>query len=221
MNNDRIERLTETLAQDLKPVRPMRNGRLWIGALVGLAVAVAYILIFYHARLPVAALMRGQWLGNPMAVLKPLMFLVLGLAALWAVSDLSRPEGRLKFRFFVPLLIIGGLVLGGFGLEWLAYGGHDFKDWLSGGVVVCYTTILCGGMVGLIVMWRFWLRRSATSQPLALGAMSGLATASLMAAAYALHCDGDAPVYLLVVYGGAVAIFTGIATLLGRRFLRW
>lgn len=51
--------------------------------------------------------------------------------------------------------------------------------------------------------------------------MSGLAAASLMAAAYALHCDGDAPIYLIAVYGGAVAIFTGIATWLGGRFLRW
>ena len=51
--------------------------------------------------------------------------------------------------------------------------------------------------------------------------MSGLAAASLMAAAYALHCDGDAPVYLLAVYGGAVAIFTAVAAALGARLLRW
>lgn len=217
MTDDLLDKLT----QNLRPTTPLRNSRLWLGALAGLAVAVAYILIFYHPRNDVRMLMHGQWSGNPMAVIKPLMFLILGLSAVRAVIDLSRPEGRLRPDRLIVLIGVAAAVLIGLGFEWLRFGGRDFAAWLSGGVVVCYTTILCGGMAGLLVMWRFWLRRAAPSQPRLLGAMSGLAAASLMAAAYALHCDGDAPIYLIAVYGGAVAIFTGIATWLGGRFLRW
>jgi hypothetical protein len=213
--------LLDTLTKNLRPVRPLRNSRLWLGAGAGLVVAVIYILVFYHPRNDVRMLMHGHWSGNPMAVVKPLMFLVLGLSALWATADLSRPEGRLKFSRLLALILMAAAVIAGVIYEGVVFGLHDYAAWLSAGVDVCYMTILCGGMAGWLVMWRFWLRRTASSQPRLLGAMSGLAAASLMAAAYALHCDGDAPIYLLAVYGGAVAIFTGIASLLGGRFLRW
>jgi len=213
--------LLDHLAQDLRPVHPLRNARLWLGGVAGLAVAVVYIWVLYHPRPELILLMHGVRAGNAMPVVKPLMFLVLGFSALWAVADLSRPEGRLRFGHLAALAVIGAVTCAGLVYEGVTFGLRDYATWLSGGVLICYTTILCGGMAGLIVMWRFWLRRAAPAQPGLLGAMSGLAAASLMAAAYALHCQGDAPVYLLAVYGGAVAIFTGIAALLGGRMLRW
>jgi hypothetical protein len=136
-------------------------------------------------------------------------------------SGLVRPEGRPKLRYLMPVLIIGAIVFGALLVEFQHEGWTRTMANLSDGVLICYMTILCGGMAGLIVLWRLWLRRSATSHPVSLGALSGLATASLMAAAYALHCQGDAPVYLLLVYGMAVAILTGIAALLGGKLLRW
>ena len=213
--------LIDDLAVDLKPVKPLRSRPLWVGALFGLSVAALYIWCLYGPRPELSALTYGNWSGNRMSVVKPLMFLALGLSALWGVSGLARPEGRPKLRYLLPLLIIGGVVLGGLLVEYRQEGWARMSDNLSGGVLICYMTILCGGMAGLIVLWRLWLRRSATSHPVALGAMSGLATASLMASAYALHCQGDAPVYLLLVYGAAVAILTGIAALLGSKLLRW
>lgn len=217
MRDPLLDRLTE----DLRPVTPLLTRRLWLGALAGLAVAVIYIWLLYHPRPEIVSLMHGQWVGNAMPVLKPLLFLVFGLCGFSIVADLSRPEGRLDKRRLLPVAAIAALVLIGLVYEGLVFGVHDYVAWLSDGVLTCYLTILCGGMAGLVVMWRFWLRRAATSQPRLLGAVSGFAAASLMAAAYALHCQGDAPVYLLAVYGGAVAIFTGIATWLGGYFLRW
>ena len=213
--------LLDALTKNLRPAHPLRDRRLWLGALLGVVAAVVYILVFYHPRHDVALLMQGRWSGNPMAVVKPLMFLVLGLSAIRAVADLSRPEGRLRPSRMLALIVIGAAVLAGLGYQWLTFGTQNLVAWLSAGVTLCYVTILCGGMAGWLVMWRFWLRRTASSQPRLLGAMSGLAAASLMAAAYALHCDGDAPVYLLAVYGGAVAIFTAVAAALGARLLRW
>jgi len=213
--------LIDILAADLKPVKPLRSRPMWLGALAGLVVAALYIWFLYGPRPELVALMRGDWPESHMPVLKPLMFAALGAGALWGVSGLARPEGRPKLRYLLPVLIIGGIVLGNLGIEYRRDGWARMAVYLSGGVMICYVTILCGGMAGLIVLWRFWLRRSATSHPIALGALSGLATASLMAAAYALHCRGDAPVYLTLVYGVAVAILTGIAALLGGKLLRW
>ncbi len=167
------------------------------------------------------ALMHGVWKGNPTAVIKPLLFLTLGLTSIWAVTGLTRPEGRLKLRYLLPVLAVGGIVLGNFVSELAIFGFNGIGEKLNGGVTVCFTTILCGGMAGLIILWRFWLRRAATTQPVALGAMSGLATASLMASAYALHCNMDAPVYIVLIYGLAVVVFTGFAALLGGKLLRW
>jgi hypothetical protein len=213
--------LLDTLTIDLKPVKPLRNRPLWLGAMMGLIVAALYIWFLYGPRPELVALIGGDWPEKHMPVVKPLMFLALGIGALWGVSGLVRPEGRPKLRYLLPVLIIGGIVLGNLLVEYQREGWDRMTANLSGGVMICYVTILCGGMAGLIVLWRFWLRRSATSHPIALGALSGLATASLMAAAYALHCQGDAPVYLMLVYGMAVAILTGIAALLGGKLLRW
>ena len=213
--------LLNTLIHDLKPVKPLRSRSLWLGALAGLIVAVLYIWFLYGPRPELAALTQGNVPDSHMPVIKPLMFLALGIGALWGVAGLVRPEGRPKLRYLLPVLIIGGIVFGNLLVEYQREGWDRMADNLNGGVLICYMTILCGGMAGLIALWRLWLRRSATSHPVALGAMSGLATASLMASAYALHCQGDAPIYLLLVYGAAVAILTGIAALLGGKLLRW
>ncbi len=211
----------DDLAKGLTPAKPMKAHQLWLGAGLGLLIAAFYIWVFYGPRTEISALVHGVWKGNPLAVIKPLLFLTLGLASIWAVTGLARPEGRLKLRYLVPVLAVGGIVLGNLISELTIFGFSGIGEKLNGGVIVCFTTILCGGMAGLVVMWRFWLRRAATAQPVALGAMSGLATASLMASAYALHCNMDAPVYIVLIYGLAVAVFTGFAALLGRKWLRW
>ena len=94
-------------------------------------------------------------------------------------------------------------------------------DHAFGAAGLCFSTVFVGGLGGVGLMWRLWLRRSATSYPVLLGMMSGLAASTLSAAAYALHCNMDAPVYILFVYGSAVAAVVAISGLVGRRFLNW
>ncbi|MBW8881059.1 MAG: DUF1109 domain-containing protein [Asticcacaulis sp.] len=211
----------DNLAGDLKPVKPLRNASLWLGAAVGFVIAVAYILKFYGMRPELHGLMHGVWPADPMPMLKPVLFLVTGGLAFWAVADLARPEGRLKKRFVAPVALWLAVTVVGLVSDFAGGGWQRLADGLNGGMMICYITILCGGMAGLIALWRLWLRRSASSHPVALGAMAGMGTASLMAAAYALHCTMDAPVYILFVYSAAVAIISGLAALLGGRLLRW
>lgn len=213
--------IIDSLTGNLKPVRPMRDSLLWAGAAAGLLLAVLYISTFYGLRPEIVNLPKGTLPAHVTPVGKPLLFFVLGVTALWTVSRLTRPEGEMKAIYLLPVLAGLGLTLFNMSAELMGDGWTTSAERLNGGVVVCFTTILCGGMAGLLVLWRFWLRRAASSHPTALAAMSGLATASLMASAYALHCNMDAPVYIVLIYGLAVAIFTGFSTLLGRRFLKW
>ncbi len=213
--------LIDQLSGGLTPVKPMDNRWLWIGAAVGLILGALYVILALHPRIEMERLTEGYWPSNPVVLVKPGLFLVSGISALWAVSGLTRPEGRPKLRYLLPVLAVVGLILGNLASELVRDGTSQVAERLNGGVSTCFTTILGGGLIGLVAMWGLWLRKAATAYPVTLGAMSGLASASLMAAAYAIHCNMDAAVYIFLIYGCAVATFTGVAALIGGRLLRW
>lgn len=214
------DELLDDLARDLMPARPLSVRALWIGAAVATVMAAIYIFLLYGARPELRAMLGGDFGVDPMAWFKPLLFIAVGAGALWSTAELARPEGRLRLRTLAPLAVAVTFVLVGLGSDILARGPGAFRN-IGDPSILCVLTIVCGGGAGLVLMWRLWLRRAATSHPGMLGAMSGLAAASLMAAAYAVHCDRDAPIYILGIYGGGVAILTGVAALLGRKLLRW
>lgn len=212
--------ILDDLAGDLKPAKPLNTTALGIGAAVATILAAIYIFLLYGARPELRAMLGGDFGVDPMAWFKPLLFIAVGTGALWSVADLARPEGRLRLRTLAPLVIAAGFVLVALVADLSARGLGALRN-IGDPSILCVLTIVCGGGAGLVLMWRLWLRRTATSHPGLLGAMSGLAAASLMAAAYAVHCDRDTPVYILGIYGGGVAILTAVAALLGRKLLRW
>jgi len=212
--------ILDDLARDLKPAKPLSVKALGTGAAVATLLAAIYIFVLYGARPELKALLGGDFGVDPMAWFKPFLFIAIGAGALWSVADLARPEGRLRARTLAPLAIALGYVLVTLVADLFTRGVGAFRN-IGDPSLLCVLTIVCGGGAGLIVMWRLWLRRAATSHPGVLGAMSGLAAASLMAAAYAVHCDRDTPVYILGIYGGGVAIVTAVAAMLGRKVLRW
>jgi len=139
----------DTLTTGLKPVKPMRMWPLWAGAGIALIVAVLYIWFLYHPRVELRDLvMHGTWPTNPVAIVKPLLFLALGVSALWAISGLARPQGDMKLRYLLPVLVLGGIVMGNLISEIMVYGWEDIAGRLNGGVTDCFLTILCGGMAG-------------------------------------------------------------------------
>ena len=156
-----------------------------------------------------------------MVVGKPLAFFVTGLSALWAMSGLYRPDGELKAYRLWPVFGLIGFLAVGIVIEWTSLGSDEVVTRLHDPILTCFVTILSGGAVGFAVLWAFWLRRAASAYPAVFGALSGLMCASFMASAYALHCDRDAPIYILTYYGLAVAVFAGLAGLLGRTVLKW
>jgi hypothetical protein len=220
MNNHHDD-LINSLVNDLKPVRPMRTALLWAGAGVGLLLAAVFISVFYGFRPEIVALSTGALPVHFTPIGKPLLFLVLGVTALWSVSKLNRPENEFHIIHILPIIVGVSIAILNMILE-IATEDYVFLiHQLHGKVILCYATILCGGTMGQLVMWRFWLSKGATTFPTILAAMSGLTTSSLMASAYSLHCPMDAPIYVVLVYGMAVAIYTGLSTLVSRHFLKW
>ncbi|MGA9659274.1 MAG: DUF1109 domain-containing protein [Asticcacaulis sp.] len=215
--HDMIDHLTD----NLRPVHPLRNDRLWAGAVAGLLLAYIYIYVLCGFRPEIMAMTKGVWPGHLMPIVKPLLFLGLGVCALAAVARLTRPEGQMKGVYLLPVMVSFGVILTGTIIGLMTNSPEITHQQLDGGGPVCFTTILCGGTVGLVLLWRFWLRKSASSHPVALAAMSGLAVSSLMASAYALRCNMDSPIYLLVFYGMGLLIMTNLSAWLGRYFLRW
>ena len=213
--------LLDRLAADLKPVKPMRLRSLWLMAGLGLVVAALFVIAVYKPRPEMMAMAHGAMPSTFMVLGKPLLFLLTGLSALWGMGDLVRPQGRLRLRTVVPVILLLVLVVMSSMHQVMADGPASTLHSLQGGNMLCSVTIMGGGVIGFALLWGLWLRKAATSAPVALGAMSGLAAASLAAAAYAIHCNMDAPAYLLLVYGLAVGVITAIAAVAGTRLFRW
>ncbi|WP_443749551.1 NrsF family protein [Asticcacaulis solisilvae] len=218
--SDASDKLIDDLADGLRPVRPLKASPMWLAAAAALVLAALYIFFYYGPRPEIAAMVHGQSPRTMMAWFKPLLFVVTGAGAFWAVADLARPEGRLRVRTLLPLILALAIEIVAL-LRDAMMQPSEVMTGLHQPAILCMTTIVCGGLAGLIVLWRLWLRRAATSHPVLLGALAGLATGSLMAAAYAVHCDRDWSSYILVYYAGGVAITSAIAAALGKRFLRW
>ena len=213
--------LLDKLAADLKPVKPMRLWPLWGLAFAGLILAALFVMAVYQPRPEMAALGHGVMPSTFMILGKPLLFLMTGLSALWGVGDLVRPQGRLRLRTVAPVGILLAWVVVSTLFQYVDDGPASTMHSLEGGNQLCFETIVGGGLIGFGMLWGVWLRKAATASPVTLGALSGLAAASLAASAYAIHCNMDAPAYLLLVYGVAVGLITALTALLGRRLFKW
>lgn len=217
MSDDLISRLSA----DLTPVRPMRMGVLVVGAGLGLLVWTLLVLAVLPARPEIAALGHGVWPGVFVVIGKPLLFLLIGLNALWVMTGLHRPEARPEPMRLVPVFVLILIVMITLMVEISQQGLAEVVTRLGDPVLNCFLTIALGGIVGFGLVYVLWLKRSATAHPAMLGGFAALMCAALSAAVYALHCDRDAPVYILSYYGSAVSVMGGLGALAGRWILRW
>lgn len=80
-------------------------------------------------------------------------------------------------------------------------------------ILVLAVPLLIGSMCAV--------RSLAPSRLRLAGAACGLASGALSALVYSISCDESAAAFVLVWYGGAIALATLIGALLGPRCLRW
>lgn len=84
----------------------------------------------------------------------------------------------------------------------------------------------CSADIGLLSLPALWLilaamKKGAPTNPAEAGAVAGLLAGSLAAAAHALACRNDHGMSVLLWYGLAIIVLSGLGSLIGRRVLRW
>lgn len=203
--------LIDQLTNDLKPVQPLRNISLWRHCSACLILAIALILSVLG--------IRPDWLQAIQVgalLWKPAIFFLTLSGSMLLVTDISRPTGKIKPVHFVPLLLALAILI------WrLTSAKIDFASLDSYSAYICLSVITSGGAMVMGMVWLFWLRKAATPHPALLGSLAGVSAGSLVAAAYSLHCNQDAGIYVSVYYIPPIFLLSLAGGVLGRNKLKW
>lgn len=213
MKTDQLIAMLATGAEAVEPRAWQRRPAL--AAATGLVAATLLIVMFVGVREDLQEAMR-----LPMFWIKQGFPLVLAGAAFVAVTRLARPGvilGSTVLWLLVPVAIIwvmAAVQLLGAAPEAraaLVFG----KTWME--CIVSVSLLALPAFMGLFVA----LRLLAPTQPVCAGAMAGLLSGAIAAAAYALHCpEMDAP-FIGVWYLLGMLIPAAVGAVAGSRLLRW
>lgn len=210
----RTDDLIAAMAADAAP-RPQAAALVaqWFLPVLALAGTTALTVLGTRADLPAA-------MSDPVTALKPLLPLLVALAAMTAVLRRSRP-GEAAGRLTWPIIAVAALA----GL-WLVSTmlGTPPVEWWS--VIRGQTLFFCLMAIPVIAALPLAalilaLRAGASTAPMRSGALAGLAAGAGAASLYALHCTEDSPLFFLCWYSLGILIVTAAGALAGRRWLRW
>lgn len=210
----RTEDLITAIASD-STQRPKVGSLIVCWFLPGLAVAGLAALLFLGVRSDLAAAMSA-----PVTALKPILPLVVAVAACFAVLRRSDPMREAGWLIW-PIAAIGGLAA-----LWLiaTMAGMPADQWWPAAkgqtLFFCLTAIPVIAAMPLVVLIAA-LRGGASTKPMLSGALAGLASGAGAAAIYAMHCVEDSPLFFLSWYTLGILAVTAVGALAGRRWLRW
>lgn len=215
----RLDALLDRLATDLEPVKPL-DDRPTALVLAGLfAAAAALVLVWLGAR-PDLVLMQP----HPMFMLRSGTLAVLAVVCVAAVVAQAHPGVGRNNQ--------------GLGQGWKVAAAMAALFPLVGAVVAFSDPAHARAMMAMPTGWQclrmslmsgavcavpmvLHLRRGAPVAPERAGLLVGLASGSLGALAYNLHCPFDSVVYIGLWYGVAVAAAAVAGRLLVPRLIRW
>lgn len=185
-----------------------------IAAMVGAAISFAAFLLSIGWRPDI-----GEAIGTVRFPFKFVVTLAVVVTAAPVLVRLARPDvagTRLWMLAVGPALILGGVLL-----ELAVLPASDWAGNLVGSnAAICLTAIPLLSIVPLaMLLWA--LKRGAPTRPRLTGAICGVLSSSIAATMYALHCDDDSPLFVVVWYSLAMGIVTAVATAVGGRLLRW
>ena len=212
MTDDLITRLSA----DLKPVRPMAMQRLLLGAVVLTGI--------------VAIVAMNMWLGmrpdmdTAMATMNfwTKFAYTLAVAVLGGVATvaLARPDGRIRWPWFVALGLVAMLVILAF-IQLARAEPDEMMPLIMGGtsqvcpwrIVVLGLPILLGAILAL--------RRLAPRNPTLAGFAAGIMAGGTGAWIYSFACAETGMMFLALWYSLGILIVGAIGAVLGRFLLRW
>jgi hypothetical protein len=193
---------------------------LGIGQLLGAALAAgtASSLVLFMLLLRPRADFAAAFLGVELP-LKFAVVLCLAVSAACSLGPLSRPQARpavSRLLAAAPLLLLLGMMF-----DLFTKPAEGALSRLVGqNALHCVTLIpLLSILPGLFLMLA--LRQCAPAYPGLAAAVVGLAAGGIGACLYALSCPEDSPLFVATWYSLAIAAFTALCFLVGRRWLRW
>lgn len=159
-------------------------------------------------------------LASPRFLLKPVLTLILFIAAVALLLRMARPGAdwghRSRVLLVAPLILLAAVIIELMRLpqaQWAGYAVGTNRFW-------CLTMIPLLAVVPLGCTLHA-LREAAPTRPRITGAVAGLAAGALAATFYALHCSDDSPLFVAIWYVLALAIVTAAGALGGSQLLRW
>ena len=212
MTDDLIARL----AADLKPVRRMAMARLLVGAtlLSGIVAIVAkYMWLGMRPDMDTAMSTMNFWTK---------FSYTLAVAILGGVATiaLARPDGRIRWPWYVALGLLAILVILAFA-QLARAEPDDMMPLIIGGTsLVCPWRIVVLGLpvlLGAILV----LRRFAPANPTLAGFAAGIMAGGTGAWVYSFACAETGMMFLALWYTLGIVVVGGIGAVLGRFLLRW
>lgn len=206
----------DSLAEELTPVKPLRSSGA-IGSMVFLTAAGG---VFVVSTLGFRDRFLDATATDPMFLIRTGLLVVLAAASLTAATSMARPAvgtSRTGWRWAAAAALIvpiAAAVAALVGRTPVAERLHPVNG------VECLTySISIGLVLGAVLTW--WLRRGAPTSPERAGTVTGLASGSLGALAYSMHCPHNDIVYIGLWYTLAIATTTLAGRLLVPRLVRW
>lgn len=210
----KTDELIAALAQDRR-VLPA-PARMMAGTLpVAMLLVVVLLLTTYGPRADL-----GEVLASPRFLFKFLATLSLAVPALVLLPRLAVPVqktgGWLRALWLAPLVLLAGVLLELVALPRTAWGAS----------AIGHNGLWCLFMVPMMAILPlagtlYCLRQAAPARPALAGAVAGLASGSLAATVYALHCTDDSPLFVALWYPLGVLGVSAVGAWLATRVARW
>ncbi len=212
----KTDELINALSADNAVQLSQSEARNWTrGLAAGAAAAVLMVLMIVKARPDI-----GEAIHDPRFLFKFVAALALAGPAAALAYRLSRPQSGpgpgLAMLVLAPALLALGCGIdialtpaSGWGAQ--ATGNYPFY------CLVCVPVFSLAPLTGIFLA----LSQGAPTHQRLAGFVGGLAAGGMGAAAYALHCTDDSPLFLALWYSIAVTLVGALGAWLGPRVLRW
>jgi hypothetical protein len=211
--------LINSLVNDMTPVKTLSCKSLNITALFTFVVSAVIIITAFGVRKDFY-----EFIHTSSVLFKNGLFLSIFMWGLLLIHKLSRPSGTVTFVHMTPFILIPlGLFITGY-IEPAKFSIAAFEGQILGMTGMgfhCLTTLTLASLAAMAILWRAWLKKTASTQPMLLGAISGLTSSSLIAFVYAFYCSSDYALYVSVYYGIPIMLMTGLGAILGHKKLAW